>query len=119
MKKETTTKKRPRNAFSSALIFQIRILFSTLIPSFLFTFHPSSRMCLQILFTVNFYYSTFVCCFFSFFLISCSLFLLSLCTCPFGRSVSHAMSIKETKLCHDDFVRLDCNKYTRCVSIEN
>lgn len=83
MKKETTTKKRPRNAFSSALIFQIRILFSTLIPSFLFTFHPSSRMCLQILFTVNLYYSTFVCCFF----LVLSHFLFSILSISFHLSV--------------------------------
>lgn len=41
----------------SILIFQIRILFSTLIPSFLFTYHRSLRMCLWIDFTVNYYYS--------------------------------------------------------------
>lgn len=41
----------------SILIFQIRILFSTLIPSFLFTYHRSLRMCLWIVFTVNYYYS--------------------------------------------------------------
>lgn len=107
-----TKKNRSRNAFSSALISQIRILFSTLIPSFLFTFHPSSRMCLQILFTVNFYYSTFVCCFFlSLFSTPLSLAFVR----PFGRFVSHAMNIKEMKLCHEDFVRLDCNKYTHDV----
>lgn len=94
-------------------IFYFNSKFSVYIPSFIENVPANTFYCQLLLFLLLFV------CFFS--LCFLSLYLsVACCVRSFGRLVSHAMNIKEMKLCHDDddFVWLDCNKCTRCMSIE-